>query len=182
MPSGSKNILRLQLLNVLHVRSTCSQCPLYTSHLIFDAPLWDICWWCPFQPHLCFFSHGHQHSRCGWPFRENISAINAGKLHMAEMDRRARNESHLPTREKIMGQRRKVKALAGKREFHLRYFLEVVIKQRSYSWNIRTFSTIALNVIKSKCDCLRANNAEYCNGEQQRSIIIVPLFSPHNTE
>ena len=58
---------------------------------------------------------------------------------MVEMDRRARHESHLPTRESIMGQRRKVKALAGKCEFHLSYFLEVVIKQRSNSWDIRTF-------------------------------------------
>ena len=94
------------------LRSTCSQCPLYTSHLVFDAPRWDICWWCPFQPHLRFFNHGHWHFRCGWPLRENISVINPGKLHMVEMDTRARHESNLPTRERVMGQRGKLKGLA----------------------------------------------------------------------
>ena len=58
---------------------------------------------------------------------------------MVEMDRRGRHESHIPTREKIMGQRRKHKALAGMCDFHLNHFLEVEMKQWSNSWDIRTF-------------------------------------------
>ena len=58
---------------------------------------------------------------------------------MVEMDRRAQHESHLHTRERIMGQRGKFKVLAEISEFHLSYFLEVVMKQRSNSWDIRTF-------------------------------------------
>ena len=58
---------------------------------------------------------------------------------MVEMDRRGRHESHIPTRERIMGQRRKHKALAGMCDFHFKSFLKVVMKQRSDSWDIRTF-------------------------------------------
>ena len=39
-----------------------------------------------------------------------------------EMDRRPQHGSHLHTRERIMGQRGKLKALAGISEFHLLFF------------------------------------------------------------
>ena len=45
----------------------------------------------------------------------------------------------------------------------LKLFLEIVIKRKSNSWDVRSFWSIVWNVIKSTRDCLKANNAKYCN-------------------
>ena len=42
--------------------------------------------------------------------------------------------------ERTMRQRRNLRALAGIREFHPKLFLEVVIKRKSNSWDVRTFT------------------------------------------
>ena len=78
---------------------------------------------------------------------------------MVEMDRRAWHESHLLTRERIMGQRRKLKALAGMCEFHLSYFLEVVMKQRYNSWDIRT---ILIDCLKRYQVQVRLSQGKQC--------------------
>ena len=50
-------------------------------------------------------------------------------------------------------------------EFHwLKLFSEIVIKRKSNSWEVCSFQSIVWNVIKSTADCLKANNAEHCNG------------------
>ena len=45
----------------------------------------------------------------------------------------------------------------------VKLYLEVVIKRKSHSWDVRTFLSIVWNVIMSKRDYLKANNSEYCN-------------------
>ena len=45
----------------------------------------------------------------------------------------------------------------------VKLYLEVVIKRKSNSWDVRTFLSIVWNVIMSKRDYLKANNSECCN-------------------
>ena len=52
----------------------------------------------------------------------------------------------------------------------LKLFLEVVIKRKSNSWDVRTLKSIVWNVIELTRDRLKANknNAEYCIGATPR--------------
>ena len=63
----------------------------------------------------------------------------------------------------------------------LTLFLAVVIKQKSNSWEVRTFQSIVWNVIKSTQDRLKGKNTEYCNGDTPEEHN-VRLFSFDSTE
>ena len=62
-----------------------------------------------------------------------------------------------------MAQRGNLRALVGICD--LLSLLEVEIKRKSNSWDVRTLWSIVWNAIKSTCDCLQTNNAEHCNDD-----------------
>ena len=53
-------------------------------------------------------------------------------------------------------------------------FLEVVLKRKSNSWEVRIFKSIVRDIFKSMRDCPNANNAEYWMATDE--------FSLDNTE
>ena len=57
----------------------------------------------------------------------------------------------------------------------LKLFLEVSVNRKSDSWDVSTFKSIVLNVMKSTGDCLEVNNAEWGLLNNQRDLLVGSL-------
>ena len=66
--------------------------------------------------------------------------------------------------------------------FKLHVILELVTKRKSDSWKIRISQSIVWNVIEFTRDCLKANNAEYFNGDTSREYNTTYFFLDNNIE